>query len=533
MKFKRILAVLLTAAICFAFTSCNKDDGSGYIFKYDISGNPRTLDPQSAKDDSAILLIANIFEGLLRLDENGDVEPAVAESYTVSEDGLTYKFTLREDVYWYDGRDFEEQCTAHDFVFALRRLFNPAAKSTVASALFCIRNSQLINKGLVPVDQLGVTADSDFELTITLDYPNPLFPVLLTTAPAMPCSESFFEKTEGRYGLSAENIASNGAFYVHSWNYDPWSNTNNNLILRRNEKNPSTVYPYGLNFFIDEPNPRKDFTDGTIHSYIASGDEAAELMKMGYDYTENDNAVWGILFNTKSIFADDNLRKALMLDVSRQFDKATRGYAVTTSIIPRAISFVDSTYHEIVGETGVAPDRTLAEKYYEKALKKSGSTALTGLNLIAPDNSAVKDYASAIMQDWQADFSFYCNLKTMGNSEYQAALESGDFDFALVKLTGEYNSPSAYLKPFTVSGNMANYSSSEFSTLVSQAEKAISAEKSAELYKKAEQTLLEDAVFIPICTQSEYVFFGKNCRDIIYNPFTKTMIYQNAKYIKD
>ena len=525
--------MLLAAAMCFIFTSCENDDGSGYIFKYDISGNPRTLDPQSAKDDSAILLIANIFEGLLRLDENGDVKPAVAESYTVSEDGLTYKFKLREDIFWYDGEDFEEQCTAHDFVFALKRLFNPSAKSPVASTLFCIKNSQLINKGFVPVDQLGVTADSDFELTITLDYPNPLFPVLLTTAPAMPCSEKFFEQTEGRYGLGADKIASNGAFYVHAWNYDEWSSTNNNLILRKNIKNPDNIYPYGLNFFIDEANPKKDFTDGTIHSYVASGEEAVELLSKGYEYTENDNTVWGILFNTKSIFSDDNLRKALMLDVSRQFDNAVSGYSITSSMIPQAISIVDSSYHELAGDTGVKPDAKSAKKYYERAFEKSGSTALTGLNLIAPDNSVVKNYISAIMQDWQADFSFYCNIKTMSSSAYQNALDSGDYDFALVKLTGEYNSPSSYLKPFTVSGNIANYSSSAFNALVSQAEKAVSAEESAEDYKKAEQTLLEDAIFIPICTQSEYAFFGKNCYNIIYNPFTKTMIYQDAKYIKD
>lgn len=536
-----IIGVISVLVLSLIFTGCEQDDGSNYIFKYDISSNPRTLDPQTATDSEGLLLIANIFQGLLQLNLNGDVENAVAESYTVSEDGLIYRFKLREDVFWTDGYDMKTQCTAHDFVFAFQRLFKPSTKSDNAADFYCIKNSRLINNGSIPdLTQLGVVANDDFNLTITLDYPNPMFPVLLTTSPAMPCNEEYYNKTEGKYGLYADQIASNGAFYVYSWTYDKWNKDGNNLILRRNNLNSSDgedkIYPYGLNFFIDETSPYQNFIDGSAHTYVATGEEAQKLIDEGYTYSENQNTSWGLVFNINSIFSNSDLRNALAYSMNRNDTELNEvGYEKSYALIPSAIEIGTTNFRSYSGVNNVMPyDSQKAVKYFESAKAAISPSALNGISIIAPENKAVIQYLSYIQQDWQAELNFFCNVKTMSDSEYQTALQNGDFTIALVNLSGDYNSPSSYLKKFTRGdrNNYYNYYNSEFEQMLTRAERAVTTDESLDYYHQSERMLLFDAIFLPLCYQTEYVFLNHNCSDIFYNPFSKAMIYRYAKYLE-
>ena len=534
---KKAAAGALAAVLLICGSGCREKDGSGAVFKYDIAANPTTLDPQSANDSSAYEIIANLFEGLLKVDNNGDIQPAVAESYDVSEDGLIYTFKLREDVYWYDGEDFEAPCTAQDFVFAFQRLFKPATKSKTAGGFFCIKNALAINDGRISeLSELGVKAVSDYELVITLEYPNPSFPVLLTTAPAMPCNEEYYESTNGKYGLYGDAVASNGAFYVYSWSYDPWSSDNNNIIMRANVKNDKNndIYPYGLNFFIEEADSYQNFLDKQSHVYITSGAEAVKLLNMGYDYSESDNRVWGVLFNVNSsAFKSTELRQALAYSIDRKsaVTEAT-GYENSRSIVPSTVKLGEEDYRELVGkESYLTYSSLLADNAMDKALREVDKSYLSGLTLYVPDDDAIMEYVSDVAQQWQAGLNFYCNIKRLSAAEYEKVLKSGDFDFIVADISGSFNSPYAYLSSFlsSGSGNYSGYRNSSFDMLMTRAESAATAEESAELYFQAEETITGGGVFIPLLNQSEYAFFGENCEGIVYNPFSKTVVFKEAK----
>ena len=536
---KKAAAVAAAAALLIYSSGCSEKDGSGYIFKYEIVANPATLDPQTANDSSAYEIIANLFEGLLKVDSQGDIQPAVAESYDVSEDGLVYTFKLREDVYWYDGREFEAPCTAHDFVFAFQRLFKPATKSKTAGGFFCIKNAQEINSGkITELSELGVEAVSDHELVITLEYPNPSFPVLLTTAPAMPCNEEYYESTNGKYGLYGDAVASNGAFYVYRWNYDPWSNDNNNIIMRANVKNKESdpIYPYGLNFFIEEEDSYQNFLDEQSHVYITSGAEAVRLLDMGYEYSESNNRVWGVLFNVKSpAFKSEGLRQALAYSIDR--DSAVTdatGYENSWSIVPSSVKLGEEDYRELAGrDSYLTHSSLLADNAFDKALREVDKSYLSGLTLYVPDDDAIVEYISTVAQQWQAGLNFYCNIKRLSASEYEKVLKNGDFDFIVADISGSFNSPYAYLSAFLSSGggNYSGYRNSSFDALMERAESAATAEESAELYFQAEETVINGAMFIPLLNQSEYAFFGEDCQGIVYNPFSKTVVFREAKKV--
>ena len=534
---KKTVSAVLAAVLLVCGSGCREKDGSGAIFKYDIAANPVTLDPQTANDSSAYEIIANLFEGLLKVDNDGNIQPAVAESYKVSDDGLVYTFKLREDVYWYDGDEFETSCTAHDFVFAFQRLFRPATKSKTAGGFFCIKNAQAINNGSIgDLSELGVKAISDYELVITLEYPNPSFPVLLTTAPAMPCNEEYYKSTDGKYGLYADAVASNGAFYVYSWNYDKWSSDNNNIIMRANVKNNENeqIYPYGLNFFIEEEDSYQNFLDEQSHVYITSGAEAVRLLDMGYDYSESSNRVWGVLFNVKKpAFGNAELRQALAYSINRNSAVANAtGYENSKSIVPSSVKLGEEDYRELVGrDSYLTYSSLLADNAMDKALQEIDKSSLSGMTLYVPDDDAIVEYVSTVAQQWQAGLNFYCNIKRLSAAEYENVLKSGDFDFIVADISGSFNSPYAYLSSFlsSGSGNYSGYRNSSFDALMARAESAAAAEESAELYFQAEETVTNGAVFIPLLNQSEYAFFGEDCEDIVYNPFSKTVVFREAK----
>lgn len=535
---KRIIAAALVCCSLFTYTACRDDDGSGGTFKYDISYNPGSLDPQTANDANSDLIIACMYKGLLAAETDGSLSEGVAEDYVVSEDGLVYTFKLREDIYWMDSGEFEAQCTAHDFVFGFQRLFDPNTRAARASEYYCIKNSEQVNRGFIPdVSQIGVKALGDFELQITLSYPNPQFPVLLTKTPAMPCNEEYFTLVKGKYGLTADTTPSNGAFYIRTWDYDPYTITDNNhIILRRNYKTDETdkVYPYSLNFFIvDEQRFVDDFNKG-VTSCIAVTDEQTELIKNDEYTVESFSSIAvGLTFNNDyELFANADFRRALASLVNREeLAEALSDYQMADGAVPDEVTLLDQSYREYAKDSAsIAYSTAKAAYFYSLAEGSINREQLVGARIILPDDT-MRDAVSGIMQEWQKELGFYCKVEVLPEEEYLKRLQSGDYEIAVRELTGGYNSPEAYLKPFTAdsSENYSGYFNTEFERLVKLAGRAVELSDSADYYVRAEKLLLSDAAFIPLCYKNEYFYIGEDMSDIYYNPFTKTIDFSVAK----
>ena len=536
--FRRIIAAALCCFI-ISMTGCFEKDGSDGVIKYDIAYNPGSLDPQTASDDSSTLLIASLYTGLLRLEPDGSLSAGVAEDYTVSDDGLTYRFKLSSSNYWTDANGFDAVCTAQDFVFGFQRLFDPATRAPRASEYFCIKNSRAINSGAVSdLARLGVTASGDYELTIELEYPDPNFPMLLTEAPAMPCSEEYFISSQGRYGLSRDTTPSNGAFYLRTWDYDPYTITDNNLlILRRHAKNSEAnkVYPSGLNFFIEgDEDFVDDFVSGTISCIAVTEDQRELITGDKYTVQEYDAITVGMLFNKDfELFRTAGFRRALASLIDREkLAQTVTDHAVAYAIVPGEVTLLDKSYREYAGEKLTAEYSTdKAQQYYQQALPGLDRDLFSGARIITRDDSAASAMISAIMQEWQREFGFYCVVETLSESDFNARLSSGDFEIAMQDLNGSTNSPAAYLQSFTKggSGNYSGYSSADVTRLVNSAQRAADLSASADLYKQAEQTIIDDAIFIPLYYKNEYFYINKNFADISYNPFNKTVDFTQAK----
>lgn len=520
--------------MCINLCGCNRGPKPDKIFKFDISANPGTLDPQQANDSISNMIIENIYAGLTSVDLDGSVSKAVAKDYTVSDDGLIYNFTLRDDIYWVSVNDFEVQCTAKDFVYGFKRLFSPETRSARAPDYYCIKNSEAIRNGAdLP---LGVRAVSDFELEIILEYPNPRFEAMLAETPAMPCCEEFFIGAQGKYGLSAKCTPSNGAFYVRSWNYDPHAITDdvNNLILRRNSKNAEAldVKPSGLNFFItDESNFYSDFVSGDAHCLVVSNDDRHPSAE-DFNCDEFCNITCGMIFNnTFQPFRSTDFRKALasLTDRDTIFSSVT-GFERARGVVPERVAAPEGIYREITGGCELLQfDPEKARSLYQSAKSSLDTSKFSGARVIVR-GSAANTAVSYILQEWQREFGFYCVVEDLEEQAFTQRLQSGDYEIAVVELSGKYNSPAAFLEQFKYSSseNYASFSNFQFEKLLEKANEAPNAEESTELYFEAEQLLIDEAAFVPLFYKNEYFYTVDDSTGIIYNPFSKTINFSKA-----
>ena len=331
------LAALLLAAVFLPLTcsGCSlpfqkqDGDGSGYLFTASLTSNPKSLDPQSATDASSKTIIENLYEGLMELDETGTPQPAAAESYTISPDGCTYTFELHNDRYWFFDENQNDEIddgekwavTAADYVYAFQRIFNPETQSPYTDAFSCLKNAQAIQSGQADYTTIGVQAISSTQLQFTLDHPNTRFLSLLATTAAMPCSQSFFEQTKGRYGLDQDSVASCGAFYMRLWFYDPYGK-DNLIYMRRNAANTParSVSPTNLTFQIrnTQQAAADDFAAGNADVLVTPIQQTQYTDSENYTTTAERATTLGLIFNPDfAAFHNANIRKGLSMGINR------------------------------------------------------------------------------------------------------------------------------------------------------------------------------------------------------------------------
>ena len=129
-----------------------------------------SLDPQIGQDGTSFEVIADFTDGLMQMDAEGSPVPAIAESYEISEDGMTYTFHLRDDAKWSNGT----KVTAADFVFGWQRAVDPknaCEYSYMMSDIGQVKNAAEIIAGEKDKSELGVTALDDTTLQVELNVP--------------------------------------------------------------------------------------------------------------------------------------------------------------------------------------------------------------------------------------------------------------------------------------------------------------------------------------------------------------------------
>ena len=183
------------------------------ILRVGNGSDPGTLDPALVDLNPDLQIDHELFEGLVTVDQAGEPVPAEAQGWTVSPDGLTYRFTLRPGLAWSNGAPL----TAEDFVWSWRRTVDPETGSKYAFPFYPILNAEEIVTGAEPDPKtLGVTALDDRTLEVRLKAPTGFFLKLLAAPQFSPTYRPAVEKFGTQYTRPG-NLIGNGAFTLIEW----------------------------------------------------------------------------------------------------------------------------------------------------------------------------------------------------------------------------------------------------------------------------------------------------------------------------
>ena len=214
----QLFIILITALLVVGCTTNERtsEDGSQKnTINVNIGNEPPTLDWSLAMDSTSYTILNNLMEGLTKFDETLIPQPALAESWEISEDGTTYTFKIRENVQWSDGKPLK----AEDFEYSWKRILNPATGGHYAYFLYDIENAEEYNTGKIDdPDKVGVKALDDNTLQVKLRRQASYFPSLLVFMSTFPMRKDVVER-HGIKWTEPENIVTLGPYKLSSWRH--------------------------------------------------------------------------------------------------------------------------------------------------------------------------------------------------------------------------------------------------------------------------------------------------------------------------
>ena len=398
----RILSLAMCFFLLFSLMGCNSKTEKAYLY-FELPEIPSTVDPQTAKTDAELIIVKNIYEGLMRKDADGKTVLGAAES--ISQDGLTYTFTLRDGIAW----DNDTAVTADDFVFGIRRALDPDTKSPFASRLFSVKNAKSVNSGETSAENLGVTAIDDKTVKFTLEYEDEKFLETLTTSVAMPCNEKFFSESKGKYGLFRDNIISNGSYRLTKWNKESFG-----IRLYKNEKYTGEFKAKNAAVFLT-CNPETPVTEklskGKIDIAFIETAERDNMDAKGFKTESAETSCWVMTFSDK---LNLSMRTALLklVDADVYKNSLRGGYSPADSLFPNILNVnADSI--------GITPyNLEEGKNLYASEIKSYTDKKFPSDILLKYYNDGyIKDTVTDIVGHWQSQLSAFINIEAVNSPD--------------------------------------------------------------------------------------------------------------------
>ncbi len=414
----------------------------------------------------------NVYEGLVTYDLEGNLVPGNAANMPeVSEDGVTYTFTLRDDANWSNGTTV----TADDFVFAWKRMVNPGNGSGYAY-LFSgiVKNAEAIINGEAEVDTLGVEALDDKTLKVTLEKPVPYFLDVLTIPCYFPQNEAFVTDQGENYGLNAENAIYNGPFTLADWDSasgDSWKYLKNDEYwdkdtVQLEEITTQVVKEVGTGLNLYE--------SGELDSIDLSGDFVAQYTE-NPDFKTNDKAwIYYIEVNHDvPELANENIRKALTYAIDRQGftdNVLLNGSHSIFGHVPNGLAKNPETGADFREDAGdiVQYDVNTAQAAWQAGLKELGLDAVT-LELTTSDSEDSKKLAEFLQSELQNNLpGLTIDIRQMPDNSRLDNIKSGNYQIATSYWLADFADPINFVERFDTAINRGNYSFEDIDALVDQ-----------------------------------------------------------------
>ncbi|MXX05211.1 MAG: peptide ABC transporter substrate-binding protein [Gammaproteobacteria bacterium] len=475
-------------------------DAENNAITFALRSEPPQLDYGRATDSTSITVLFHTMEGLLTYNDEMALIPGVAERWEIREDGAT--FWLREDARWSNG----EPVTAHDFVFAWRRVQDPATASAYAFIMYPVKNAEAINRGDLPRETLGVRAVGDRILEVEFEQPTPYFDKLVAFVTFYPVNEAFFESADGRFGADADMLLYNGPYLMTEWVHS---------ASMRWERNPDYwgehkgfIDTINVGYITDDVNARLNlFKDGQIADTQLTPQMLGEAMERRWQIDRSmDGTVFFLQLNFREdrITANRNFRKALLLaqDPVEFVYKALKepSYMPAVSLFPYWIRGAEDYFRQehppIPHEYNVAR----AREHLELARQELGLEEFPPIHLLADDSplgSISSEYFQAV---YARNLGLEMRIDKQIFKQRLAKMDAGDFDIVVSGWGPDYDDALTFGDLFS-SWNLNNrgrYSSPEMDALIRIAQSELDPVRRMEAFAEIQDLVHEDVVIVPM-----------------------------------
>jgi len=522
-KKKFFLLIGLLAVLALIVTGCGgqsgSSQGSDQVIRFNVGAEPQTLDPAKATGLPDATIINAMFEGLTRYDASGKPSPGIAESWTISPDGLTYTFKLR-DAKWSNG----DPVTAQNFVDGWLRALDPKTASEYAYQLYYIKGAEEYNKGTGSARDVAVKALDDHTLQVVLKAPAPQFLGLTSFQTLMPI-DSKVVSAHPDWAASPDNYVGDGPFKMVSWSH-------NQMI--ECVKNPdywdaASVKLAKLDFYlVDNDNTAYNmFQTGQINfDYNVPVEQIAQL-KGNPDYKVVPSASsYFYRFNvTKKPFNDPRVRRALALAIDRQAivrDVTKAGQKPAYAFIPYGFLDADGKDFRQNGGDYFKEDVAAARKLLAEAGYPDGK-GFPEVTIMYNTNDQHKQIAEAIQAMWKKNLNINVQLRNEEWQTYLNDMSKLNYDIARAGWSPDYMDPMTFADMFVTGGgnNETGWSNKEYDALITRAKTVDAGNPKARMadMHAAEKILIDQMPIMPIYFYTQPVLIKPNLKNVIIPPF--------------
>ncbi len=461
-------------------------------------GEPLSLDPHKTIASWENNIVGNMFIGLTTENERAEPVPGMAERWEASADGLTWTFFLRRAA-WSDGQD----CNAHDFEFAFKRILDPVNLSEYAAILYPIKNAEAVNSGQAPPASVGVRALDDLTLEIRLEHPAPYLPQLLKHYTAFPVPKHKVEQY-GDAWVHPENIVVNGPYTLVKW----WSNYIVHLQRNAHFWDAGNVVLEHLYFYPSndvQAAARKVMSGEAGWATRFPSNQVNELRRdlPGYARVAPYLACNYFSLNcTRPPFNDPRVRQAINLAYDREFVASQiyrTGEQPAYSLVPPGIANYAGTARFTWAERPLAERRQEAERLLRAAgYGPNNPLSFEFSHRNTSDNPRV---AVVAQSDWRQIAPWVTvELRGVEAQVHYANLRAKNFDIGDGSWSADFNDAKNFLflmETRTGWQNYCGYSNPAYDQLMRQSDFEPDAARRASIMLRAEQLMLDEYGICP------------------------------------
>jgi oligopeptide transport system substrate-binding protein len=527
-------AALLGTAGCGVFQQGGEQGGGGgggRSITANLEDSIRGLDSAAnATDEVSFNVLCNAIEGLHRLDENDQPIPGQAEDVQISEDGLTYTFTLRDGIKWSNG----DPVTSNDFKFAWLKAMDPDTGGQYAYILTqFIKGGDAFNTGPTSDDNqqqhdklrdaVAIETPDDKTLEVTLEAPAPFWLGLTSFPVYYPQNQGFVEEQGDQYAQNAGSLLYNGPYSLTDLNPtqgvtfvkrdDYWDA--DNVDIQRAETRIVRELDTAVNLHEQGQLDITEIAEEYVNEYRDSPD---------FDQRTEFASFYLVFNEAVPIFQNQNIRKAFQMGFDREAlvnDIINTGAEAATGIVPPGIDGPgNQTFRQAEGSTMPDFDPQEARRLYEQGIQEVGEEAPT-IELLSYDDDTNKDVATFLQSQFEDNLGAKIEVQVQPFDRKLELETNGEFQLSYQGWGADYNDPMTFLDLWESesSFNTGDYENPRYDQLIDGAQEESDPARRMDMMMEAERILIaEDAGVAPM-------FFSGVTR--LIEPFIKNFVYHN------